>query len=190
MRAWTPRHMNDVPRLLLARRLVQLGARTRVISDWCGLTMIQVRSLFREMGASETKGDARRRRGPNPTSLRLLLSSERWRDEAAGLISLCYVFGAMPQERLRDPQRELPNLKRGECFVRAFDLYHSFCPGRSLTFAEALAIYTAVAAGEQIRADRCRSCEAVILRDVCGNNRFRCTRCAEWEARIDARRAS
>jgi hypothetical protein len=95
----------------------------------------------------------------------------------------------MPVHPLRDPERELPELTRGERFVRAFDLYHGFCPGRSLDFADALAIYTAVAARQQIFADRCQSCQAVIIRDVNVNNRFRCTRCVDWEARPSARAA-
>lgn len=187
MRAWTPRFMNDVQRLLLARRLVQLGARTGVISEWCGLSMVQARSLFREMGASEASGSARRRRGPNPTSIRLLMRSERWRDEAAGLISLCFVFGAMPTHPLANPERDLPDVGRGERFVRAFDLYRSVSPGRSLDFSDALAIFVAVASGTQVYADRCQSCEAVIIRDAGYNTRFRCLRCVEWETRPSAR---
>lgn len=161
----------------LAQRFMRHGARSQVICDWTGLTPFQVRAMCKELGINNGTGSPLRRRGPNPTSLDLLLSSERWRSEAAGLIGLCYVFEAVPREPMSDPRRDLPGLARGERFCRAYEVYHELCPGRSLDFNEALLVYTAVATGVEIRADRCASCSAVIIRHVSGLNRFRCTRC-------------
>jgi hypothetical protein len=181
MRVWTPRYVKDLQRVNLARRLMEHGARSQVICDWTDLTIFQVRAMCRELGVTNGTGSPSRRRGPGPTSLTLLLSSERWRSEAAGLIGLCYVFEAMPTRPVRDPRRDLPDLIRGERFCRSYEVYHELCPGRSLDFDEALLVYTAVAMGDQIRADRCESCTALIIKDVNCNNRFNCARCAEGD---------
>jgi hypothetical protein len=188
MRIWNPRYLKDLQRVNLAQRLLEHGARSQVVCDWTGLTIFQVRSLCNDLGMTNGTGSPTRRRGPGPTSLPLLLSSERWRSEAAGLVSLCYVFEAMPHGPLRDPRRELPTLTRGERFCRAFEVYREFCPGRSLDFGEALLIYTAVATGNEIRADRCESCTALILREVGSNSRFRCHTCARGDGEESASR--
>src|SRR5258706_9990753 len=182
MRVWYPRYARDLQRLHLAQRLIAHRARTQVISDWTGLSMVQVRSLYRQFGKELVGGDASRLRGPGPTSVTQLLSSERWRSEAAGLICLCYLLEAMPNIPIDDPKRELHTLTRGERMCRAFEIYQTLRPGRSMNFHQALLLYTAVALGQQVQAAKCWSCGAVIVRDVMGIWRWTCGRCASIAA--------
>jgi hypothetical protein len=178
MRVWHPRYARDLQRLHLAQRLIVHRARTQVISDWTGLSTVQVRSLYRQFGKELVAGDASRLRGPGPTSVTQLLSSERWRSEAAGFIGLCYVLDAMPNLPVQNPKTELRNLTRGERLCRAFEIYSTLTPGRSMNFHQALLLYTAVALGHEVQAAKCESCGAVIVRDVLGIGRWNCGRCA------------
>src|SRR5258706_11856485 len=107
MRVWHPRYARDLQRLHLAQRLIAHKARTQVVSDWTGLSVVQVRSLYRQFGKDLDGVGTPRLRGPGPTSVTQLLSSERWRSEAAGFIGLCYVLEAMPHTVIRDSKRDL-----------------------------------------------------------------------------------
>ena len=186
MRIWNPRYLKDLQRVNLAQRLLTFGARPQIVSDWTGLTIWQVRSLCKDFGYTDGAGSPSRRRGPSPKSLSHLLTSERWRSEASVLVSLCYVFEAMPTEPLRDLRRELPTLQRGERFCRAYEVYGELFSGRSLDVDEAMLVYTEAAAARAIRADRCESCSAVIIRDVGMNNRFRCLSCVRSDSEQNA----
>ncbi len=179
VRVWTHRYVRDLQRLHLAQRLIAHGARTQVIVEWTGLSVVQVRSLCREFNTGTDGAVAARHRGPSPSSLYPLLRSERWRNEAAGFIGLCYVLEAMPSVPVRNPRRELPNFTRGERLCRAYEIYRSLVPGRCLDFDRALLLFTAVAQGTEIKAVGCECCGAVILRDVQGIGRWHCARCSE-----------
>jgi ribosomal protein S27AE len=182
MRVWYPRYARDLQRLHLAQRLIAHRARTQVISDWTGLSVVQIRSLYRQFGKESNGGDVQRLRGPGPTSVTQLLTSERWRSEAAGFIGLCYVLAAMPSMPIHDPKRELRTVARGERLCRAFEIYRTLMPGRSMTFHQALLLYTAVAMGQEVQAAKCGSCGAVIVRDVLGIGRWNCGRCTRIAA--------
>jgi len=182
MRVWYPRYAKDLQRLHLAQRLIAHRARTHVISDWTGLSVVQIRSLYRQFGKESNGGDAQRLRGPGPTSVTQLLTSERWRSEAAGFIGLCYVLEAMPSMPIQDPKRELHTVARGERLCRAYEIYRTLMPGRSMTFHQALLLYTSVAMGQEVRAAKCGSCGAVIVQDVLGIGRLNCGRCASIAA--------
>ncbi len=178
MRVWYPRYARDLQRLHLAQRLIAHRARTQVISDWTGLSVVQVRSLYRQFGRESEAGSAQRLRGPGPTSVSQLLTSARWRSEAAGFIGLCFVFEAMPDMPIHDPKRELHTVARGERLCRAFEIYRALMPGRSMTFHQALLLYTAVAIGQEVYAAKCETCGAVIVRDVLGIGRWNCGHCS------------
>ena len=182
MRVWYPRYAKDLQRLHLARRLIGHNARTQVICDWTGMSVVQVRSLYRQFGKESPAGGAPRLRGRGPTSLTQLLCSERWRSEAAGFIGLCYVLEAMPDVPIRDAKRELRSVNRGERLCRAFEIYRTLMPGRGMTFHQALLVYGAVALGHEIEAIKCESCAAVTVRDVLGVGRRHCGRCASGAA--------
>jgi ribosomal protein S27AE len=182
MRVWYPRYARDLQRLHLAQRLIAHRARTQVISDWTGLSVVQVRSLYRQFGKELDGGGAQRLRGPGPTSVTHLLTSERRRSEAAGFIGLCYVLEAMPSMPIHDPKRELHTVTRGERLCRAFEIYRTLMPGRCMNFHQALLLYTAVALGQEVQAAKCGSCGAVIVRDVLGIGRWNCGRCASIAA--------
>src|SRR5258706_9339399 len=177
MRVWHPRYARDLQRLHLAQRLIAHRARTQVISDWTGLSVVQVRCLYRQFGKELDEGGAARLRGPGPSSLPQLLSSKRWRSEAAGFIGLCYVLEAMPHMPIQNPKRELHTLTRGERLCRAFEIYSTLMPGRSMNFHQALLLYTAVAMGQEVHAVKCETCGAVIVRDVLGIGRWNCGHC-------------
>ncbi len=177
MRVWYPRYARDLQRLHLAQRLIAHRARTQVISDWTGLSVVQVRSLYRQFGKDLDGAGAHRLRGPGPTSVTQLLRSERWRSEAAGFIGLCYVLEAMPNMPIQNLKRELHTVTRGERLCRAFEIYRTLMPGRSMSFHQALLLYTAVAMGQEVQAAKCGSCGAVIVRDVLGIGRWNCGRC-------------
>jgi hypothetical protein len=182
MRVWYPRYAKDLQRLHLAQRLIAHRARTHVISDWTGLSVVQIRSLYRQFGRELNGGDAQRLRGPGPTSVTQLLTSERWRGEAAGFIGLCYVLEAMPSVPIQDPKRELHTVARGERLCRAFEIYRTLMPGRSMNFHQALLLFTSVAMGQEVQAAKCESCGAVIVRDVLRIGRRNCGRCASIAA--------
>lgn len=179
VRVWTPRYLRNLQRLHLAQRMIALGARTQVVVLWTGLSTVQVRSLCHEVYADAEEPIATRHRGPGPRNVHLLLKSERWRNEAAGFIGLCYVLEAMPSLPANFPQRELPNLIRGERLCRAYEIYRSMAPGRCLDFDRALLLFTAVAQGTEIKVVGCAGCGAVILQDVRGIGRAHCAHCSE-----------
>ncbi|MCC7464520.1 MAG: hypothetical protein IT480_18905 [Gammaproteobacteria bacterium] len=179
VRVWTSRYLRDLNRLHLAQRMIALGARTQIVVLWTGLSTVQVRSLCHEVSADAEEPIARRQRGPGPRNVHLLLKSERWRNEAAGFIGLCYVLEAMPSSLVKNAQRELPNLIRGERLCRAYEMYRSCAPGQSLDFDRALLLFTAVAQGTEIKAVGCAGCGAVILQDARGIGRWHCAHCSE-----------
>jgi hypothetical protein len=182
MRVWYPRYAKDLQRLHLAQRLIAHNARTQVICDWTGMSVVQVRSLYRQFGREVHGGGTQRLRGQGPTSITHLLCSERWRSEAAGFIGLCYVLEAMPDVPIRDAKMELWSVTRGVRFCRAFEIYRSLMPGRGMNFHQALLIYVAVSLGQEIEAIKCESCGAVIVRDVLRVGRRHCGRCASAAA--------
>ena len=177
MRVWYSRYARDLQRLHLAQRLIAHGARTQVISDWTGLSVVQVRSLYRQFGKETDGGGSSRLRGPGPTCVTQLLCSERWRSEAAAFIGLCYVLEAMPKVLVQDPKRELHTVTRGERLCRAFEIYRTLMPGRGMNFHQALLLFTAVALGREVQAAKCESCGAVIVRDILGIGRRHCGCC-------------
>lgn len=181
MKVWCHRYVRDLQRLHLAQRFIAHKARTQVIADWTGLTRVQVRTLFREFGEVGKSGGIARHRGPGPTNVAQILRSERWRCEAAALIGICYVFEAMPPGPVRNLKREFHDVTRGERFCRSFEIYRALYPGRCLDFDQALLLYTAVAIGEEVKAAKCERCDAVIVRDAHGRNRWNCARCSGTE---------
>jgi hypothetical protein len=185
MRVWFPRYARDLQRLHLAQRLIAHSARTQVISDWTGLSVVQIRSLYRQCEKASEGGGAHRLRGPVPTNVTQLLTSERSRSEAAGFIGLCYVLDAMPNLPIHDPKKELHTVARGERLCRAFEIYRTLMPGRSMNFHQALLLFTAVALGRQVQAAKCISCGAVIVQDALGLGRRSCGRCASVAVRRD-----
>jgi ribosomal protein S27AE len=88
----------------------------------------------------------------------------------------------MPNIPILNPKRELHTVTRGERLCRAFEIYSTLMPGRSMNFHQALLLYKAVAMGQEVHAVKCVSCGAVIIRDVLGIGRWNCGRCVSIAA--------
>jgi hypothetical protein len=113
------RYMQHRRRLDLAWRLIQYEVRTRTISIWTQLAGHRIRALYKSY-TPESNADVKRRRGLSPYRLEIILDSTRLRLEAAIFSALCKSIDVLPKEILRQPERSLPNLERGELLCEAY----------------------------------------------------------------------
>lgn len=119
MRIIDDRYMQHRRRLDLAWRLIQYEVRTRTICIWTQLAPYRIRALYKSY-APHSDADVKRRRGLSPYRLEVILDSTRLRLEAAMFAALCKSLNLLPRETLRQPERELPGLERGELLCEAY----------------------------------------------------------------------
>jgi len=177
MRIIDDRYMQHRRRLDLAWRLIQYEVRTRTISAWTQLAAFRIRNLYKSY-ATQDHAAVRRRRGLSPYRLEIILDSVRLRLEAAIFAALCRSLEVLPEERLSEPERSLPNLERGELLCDAYAWFRLEIPTAKLTLEQGLLVLNELARGEQIELASCRSCGGVILSDRLSHGRSECGFCA------------
>lgn len=184
MRIIDDRYMQHRRRLDLAWRLIQYEVRTRTISSWTQLAPHRIRALYNSY-ATRDHASVKRRRGVSPYRLEIILDSTRLRLEAAIFAALCTSLDVLPKEKLREPERSLPNLDRGELLCDAYAWFRAEVPTARLTLEQGLLVLNELALGKQVDLAGCRSCGGVILSDRLSHNRFECAFCAQFDRRQD-----
>ncbi|WP_161828728.1 hypothetical protein [Steroidobacter agaridevorans] len=180
MRIIDDRYMQHRRRLDLAWRLIQYEVRTRTISNWTQLAPHRIRALYRSY-ATQDHGAVKRRRGVSPYRLEIILDSTRLRLEAAIFAALCRSLDLLPTERVSQPERDLPNLDRGELLCDAYAWFRVEIPPAKITLEQGLLVLNELARGEQIELASCRSCGGVILSDRLSHGRSECAFCSRTE---------
>jgi hypothetical protein len=177
MRIIDDRYMQHRRRLDLAWRLIQYEVRTRTISTWTQLAAHRIRALYKSY-TPQHNASVKRRRGLSPYRLEIILDSTRLRLEAALFSALCKSLDVLPKETLRQPERSLPGLERGELLCEAYAWFRVEVPTAKLTLEQGLLVLNELARGEQIELAGCRSCSGVILLERLSHGRLECAFCA------------
>ncbi len=177
MRIIDDRYMQHRRRLDLAWRLIQYEVRTRTICAWTQLAPHRIRALYRSY-TQPYDAAVKRRRGLSPYRLEIILDSTQLRLEAAIFCALCKSLDVLPKETLRQPERSLPGLERGELLCEAYAWFRLEMPTAKLTLEQGLLVLNELARGEQIELAGCRSCSGVILLDRLSHGRLECAFCA------------
>lgn len=180
MRIIDDRYMQHRRRLDLAWRLIQYEVRTRTISTWTQLAPHRIRALYKSY-TTQDHSAVKRRRGLSPYRLEIILDSTRLRLEAAIFAALCRSLELLPKERVSEPERNLPNLDRGELLCDAYAWFRVEIPPAKLTLEQGLLVLNELARGEQIGLASCRSCGGVILSDRLSHGRLECAFCARTD---------
>jgi hypothetical protein len=161
----------------LAWRMISYEARTSTIARWTQLSGHRVRALYRSY-APTRGGDVIRHRGMSPYRLDAILSSPRLRREAATFCAFCKILGVLPSGKVKDVERTLPSLERGELLCDAFEWFRRGISAPGLTFEHAVLVLNELVLDEQIELTTCRTCKAVILVDRLSTAGPNCTSCA------------
>src|SRR5688500_18798458 len=185
MRIIDDRYMQHRQRLDLAWRLIQYEVRTRTISTWTQLAPHRIRALYKSY-TPQYDAAVKRRRGLSPYRLETILDSTRLRLEAAIFAALCKSLDVLPKETLRQPERSLPGLERGELLCEAYAWFRVEVPTAKLTLEQGLLVLNELARGEQIELAGCRSCGGVMLLDRLSHGRLECAFCARADRHKDA----
>lgn len=180
MRIIDDRYMQHRRRLDLAWRLIQYEVRTRTISAWTQLAAFRIRNLYKSY-VTQNQAAVKRRRGLSPYRLEIILDSIRLRSEAAIFAAMCKSLELLPEERLSEPERSLPNLERGELLCDVYAWFRAEIPTAKLTLEQGLLVLNELARGELIELASCRSCGGVILADRLSHGRSACAFCSRTD---------
>jgi hypothetical protein len=85
----------------------------------------------------------------------------------------------MPQHRVADAQRHLPDMRRGEALCAAYETYCRLVPAPSISFEHAVFLVTALVRGDELRAAGCLDCCGLIVVDRFAVGGRRCQNCED-----------
>ena len=186
MRISDDRYSRDRQRYDLALRFIQHEARTRTIRAWTGLTDDRIRKLYRSYVAEDQDSNLIRHRGKSPQQTSFFVRTPQMRQETAVLASVCYLLGVVPTGEVKDAQRGLPSMQRGEALCEAFETYLRLVPTARISFEHAVFLVIALARGDELRAGPCADCSGLIVLDRYTPAARRCLAC---EASLQGRLA-
>jgi hypothetical protein len=166
----------ELRRRQLAQRLVALQARTHTIFRLTGLSRHQLATMRRRWQVTTEM----RRRGPLPKSFAAFLSTQRTRDEAAALAFLWRLFASVSVTS--QSNRPTNRVETGECLCDVFDAHLASFPRATLELDHLVLLSRGVDEADVVALARCSSCDAVMLADLLGSRRRRCSHCQHAEA--------
>ena len=149
----------DHRRIDFAKRLTWHGARTGTIMKLTGLTFNKLAGYRRSWNVPEDT----RLRGSGPKSLHVFLSSPKARTHTAALLSLCFVFNALPRRNRDYAPDGTWNIEVAIRLCEAYEAYHAIVPVSNLEFDELMLLIREVDSGAIIQMGRCKTCKAAIV---------------------------
>lgn len=156
----------ELRRFGVAIRMLKHDARTRTIKAWTGLSAERVRKLFRAQRRENCRGAARRRqRGPSPTHLEAVLTSESLKSEAAAIAGVCRVLEVVPPERRPKGRDTLVIIAQGERVLSAHELFQDIVPRPRLNLEQWLLLLHSLSGGAEWGIGQCNCCPAVVVID-------------------------
>jgi hypothetical protein len=177
MRISEDRFSRDLRRINLAQRMIRHEVRTQWIILWTGFNERRVQRLF--CSYEKARGLLVRPRGRMPRKITAFLRSPTLRAEASAAAGLAFAMHILPREPVRNAERELPSLERGERLCQVFELYRQLLPESRLTLDQLIHLVMALAEGTEIRIAHCTSCHAALLVDPFGSGRRQCAHCRD-----------
>jgi hypothetical protein len=149
----------DHRRIDFAKRLTWHGVRTSTIMKLTGLTFNKLTGYRKSWNVPEDT----RLRGSGPRSLRVFLSSPKFRTHTAALLSLCRLFDAMPRRQRDFAPDGTWNIEVAIRLCEAYEAYQAIGPGSNLEFDELMLLVKEVNSGAVIQMGRCKTCKAAIV---------------------------
>jgi len=177
----------DLRRFDVALRMLRQDARTRTIRAWTGLSAERVRKLSRwQRRQGCRRGTACRQRGPSPTHLEGVLTSESLKSEAAAVAGVCRVLEVVPPDRRPKVRGALAVIAQGEQVLSAHELFHNLVPRRRLTLEQWLLLLHSLARGTEWGIGRCARCPAIVVIDRLALASALCEDCQEKRSKKTA----
>ena len=143
----------------LAQRMIVLGARTATVMQWAGLSEYRVQQLARRFAPN--RGTASR--GHSPRTPRYFARSPQIEAESLAFVHLAIEARVLPDRVLSNAREQLPDLRRGERLIEAFQCYVALLGAVRLSLERAISLVYAFASGEQLSLRYCSRCHDVML---------------------------
>lgn len=176
MRISDNRYNRDRQRVDVAMRFIGHEARTRTIRQWTGLTDDRIRKLYHSY--LHSGGRTTRHRGKSPRQATFFLRTDRMRDEASALASLCCLVGLFDGYRHDLWPWHTRDVERAESLCRAFEEYRAAVRNPAITFEHAVLLVDALVRGGELRLGDCQNCGALRVVDSLGLRPTRCSLCS------------
>lgn len=173
MRISDARYSRDMRRYQLAWRFIQLGARTRTVQRWSGLSMYRVRTLYEAYSGSAESPQ----RGVAPHQVSFFWRSAQLRSEAAVLAGFLTAFGAFPTGTGPKAPGALESVERGERLCRAYEEFKACWPETQSTLEHAILLLGELVRNVEIALNRCMDCDILIVVDRLSVAPPRCAFC-------------
>ena len=180
MRVSEDRYTRDLRRIQLAHRLIRHEARTYWIRAFTRFTEGRIRNLLRSYGLAS---DGVHRYRGSPPRLYTRLTVPKNHSEASALAGIAFVRHLVPEERVPNAWRTLPNLDFGETLCDAFELGRLMIPGGTLNLDRFFLLVMALAE-RQLTVGHCSHCRALILLDPLGAKRRVCVHCEKYPSPV------
>lgn len=182
MRVSEDRYTRDLRRIQLAHRLIRHEVRTYWIRAFTRFTEGRIRNLLRSYGLA-TEG-VHRHRGQTPRLYtRFVVAANH--SEASALAGVAFKWHLVPEERVANARRTLPNLDFGETACDAFEFFRLLIPAGTLNLDRFILLIMALAE-RQLTVGRCDQCRALVLLDPLGAKRRLCVSCERQPAQTEA----
>ena len=143
----------------LAQRMIVLEARTATIMQWAGLSEYRVQQLARRFAPN--RGTTRR--GHSPHTPRYFARSPQIEAESLAFVYLAMEARVLPDRVLSNARQELPDLRRGERLIEAFEFYVALLGTVRLSLERAISLVYAFSGGEQLSLRYCSRCHDLML---------------------------
>jgi hypothetical protein len=160
-------------RYQLAWRFIQLGARTRTVQRWSGLSMYRVRTLYEAYSGSAESPQ----RGVAPHQVNFFWRSAQLRSEAAVLAGFLTAFGAFPTGTGPELAGALESVERGERLCRVYEEFKACWPESQSTLEHAILLLGELVRKVEVAMDRCMDCDVLIVVDRLSVAPPRCAFC-------------
>jgi hypothetical protein len=188
MRATDDRYASERERFDLVVRMIRHEARTGTIRTFTGFSEDRIRKIYSTYFSPGPEA-IRRRRGKTPSQVAPFVSSARRQGEASLLAGLFVRTGAASFDdwgrTARDPA--VDNIRFGQRFCDAFEVYRQLQPEPQLTFEWAWNLYRSLVTRRELRITFCGLCEAAYVDDAYALNLARCPYCEQKDQRRLAR---
>lgn len=165
MRVSEPRYHRDLRRLELARNLIELGARTRTVERWSGLSTHSIRSLYREIAAGNPSMPRCPPRGVPPGQVGFFWTSAQNKSQSTILAGFLLAFNVLPPLPSSVPPANLACPARGELLCTAYSEFRAFVPNCALTIEHGMLLLSELVRGSEISFGNCNTCQTLVLLD-------------------------